>query len=86
MKDKDKNEKKDKIYYIIFGVIVCIALTIIAFAMLTQKPDEENPKEISYTELITKIDENAVEKIEMTVGSTAIKVKLKNEEEEKNAM
>ena len=82
MKDKDKNEKKDKIYYIIFGVIVCIALTIIAFAMLTQKPDEENPKEISYTELITKIDENAVEKIEMTVGSTAIKVKLKNEEEE----
>ena len=86
MKDKDKNEKKDKIYYIIFGVIVCIALTIIAFAMLTQKPDEENPKEISYTELITKIDENAVEKIEMTVGSTAIKVKLKNEEEEKNAI
>ena len=85
MKDKDKNEKKDKIYYIIFGVIVCIALTIIAFAMLTQKPDEENPKEISYTELITKIDENAVEKIEMTVGSTAIKVKLKNEEE-KNAI
>ena len=78
MKDKDKNEKKDKIYYIIFGVIVCIALTIIAFAMLTQKPDEENPKEISYTELITKI--------EMTVGSTAIKVKLKNEEEEKNAI
>ena len=53
MKDKDKNEKKDKIYYIIFGVIVCIALTIIAFAMLTQKPNEENPKEISYTELIT---------------------------------
>jgi cell division protease FtsH len=86
MKDKDKNEKKDKIYYIIFGVIVCIALTIMAFAMLTQKPDEENPKEISYTELITKIDENAVEKIEMTVGSTAIKVKLKNEEEEKNAI
>ena len=39
MKDKDKNDKKDKIYYIIFGVIVCIALTIIAFAMLTQKPD-----------------------------------------------
>lgn len=86
MKDKDKNEKKDKIYYIIFGVIVCIALTIITFAMLTQKPDEENPKEISYTELITKIDDNAVEKIEMTVGSTAIKVKLKNEEEEKNAI
>ena len=86
MKDKNKNDKKDKIYYIIFAIIVGVALAIITVAMLTQKPNEENSKEISYTELITKIDENAVEKIEMTVGSTAIKVKLKNEEEEKNAI
>ena len=54
--------------------------------MKDKNNNKENSKEISYTELITKINENAVEKIEMTVGSTAIKVKLKNEEEEKNAI
>ncbi len=58
-----------------------------SFCIATQKPDEENPsKELSYTELITKIDENAVEKIEMTVGSTAIKVKLKEWRRRKKAI
>jgi len=36
--------------------------------------------------LITKIGQNAVEKVEMTVGSTTVKVKLKNDEEEKEAI
>ena len=86
MKEKDKEKKKDKIYYAIFAVIVIIAAVIIAMSFINNNKKDENPKEMSYTELINKIDENAVEKIEMTVGSTSVKVKLKNEEEEKNAI
>ena len=83
---KDKNNNKDKIYYTIFSIIIIVIAVIIGFSLINRNNNKENSKEISYTELITKINENAVEKIEMTVGSTAIKVKLKNEEEEKNAI
>ena len=85
MKENEKNGKKDKIYYIIFAIVVLISVIIISLALWNKNSNSEE-KEISYTELITKIEQNAVEKIEMTVGSTSIKVKLKNEEEEKNAI
>ena len=84
MKDKNNNNK-DKIYYTIFTIITILAVLIITFGMLN-KNNNSSEKEISYTELITKIEENAVEEIEMTVGSTSIKVKLKNVEEKKNAV
>ena len=81
----NENKKNDKIYYTIFTVILLISAIVITFA-LANKNEKEDSKELSYTELINKIDENAVEKIEMTVGSTSIKVKLKNQEEEKKAI
>ncbi len=81
----NENKKNDKIYYTIFTVILLISTIVITFA-LANKNEKEDSKELSYTELINKIDENAVEKIEMTVGSTSIKVKLKNQEEEKKAI
>ena len=81
----NENKKNDKIYYTIFTAILLISAIVITFA-LANKNEKEDSKELSYTELINKIDENAVEKIEMTVGSTSIKVKLKNQEEEKKAI
>ena len=42
--------------------------------------------ELAYTDLIKKIDSKEVEKVEMTVGSTTVKVKLKNEEKEKKTI
>ena len=81
----NENKKNDKIYYTIFTVILLISAIVITFT-LANKNEKEDSKELSYTELINKIDENAVEKIEMTVGSTSIKVKLKNQEEEKKAI
>jgi len=83
MNNKEKDNKKDKIYYTIFSAIVIVCIIFIAMSLLNKDKGES---EIAYTELITKINENAVEKIEMTVGSTSITVKLKNEEEEKNAI
>ena len=84
MKNNEKNNK-DKIYYTIFTIVVLITSIIIIFALLNKNNKAED-NEITYTELITKIDQNAVEKIEMTVGSSSVKVKLKNEEEEKKAI
>ena len=84
MKNNEKNNK-DKIYYTIFTIVVLITSIIIIFALLN-KNNNADENEMTYTELITKIDQNAVEKIEMTVGSSSVKVKLKNEEEEKKAI
>lgn len=82
MKNNEKNNK-DKIYYTIFTIVVLITSIIIIFALLN-KNNNADENEMTYTELITKIDQNTVEKIEMTVGSSSVKVKLKNEEEKKN--
>ena len=45
---------------------------------------EEN--ELAYTELIKELSYGNVEKIEMKTGSTTIKVKMKNEEEDKTTI
>ena len=87
MKDKKKN--KDKIYYTILSVvaIICIAVLVYVFMFVNNKTDnKEDEKELAYTELIKKIDEKQVEKIEMSVGSTTVKVKLKDIEKEKNTI
>lgn len=83
MNNQEKNKKKDGIYYTIFSIVVLVCIVLIGMAFFNKKDDEN---EISYTDLITKINENAIEKIEMTVGSTSIKVKIKNEEKEKSAI
>ena len=48
---------------------------------LTTNSQKEKDNELAYTELIKKVDEGQVEKVEMTVGSTSVKVKLKGDEE-----
>jgi len=83
MKDKQKN--KNKIYYTILAIVALVCMGILVFA-LTSNKTEENEKELPYTELIKNIDEQKIEKIEMTVGSTSIKVKLKDVEEEKSSI
>ena len=45
--------------------------------------EEMEEKDLAYTELIKQITDGEIEKIEMTVGSTTLKVKQKNIEEEK---
>ena len=84
MENKNNNSKKDKknkMYYIILGIVAILLLSvIIIFSINNNKNSEE--KEIAYTELIKMIDNNEIEKIEMTVGSTTLKVTLVGEEEE----
>ena len=79
---KNKPNKKDNyLIVIIVLLIIAIALTISAFFVLQNKEKKEN---IAYTELLKDIEENKVEKIEMTVGSTNLKVTYKEREKEED--
>ena len=82
--NKPKQNKKTSIYFIIAGIILIIAIVAGIFWMNSKKDKEE--KTISYTDLIKQIDGGIIEKVEMTVGSTSIKVKIKDVEEEKEAI
>ncbi len=87
-KDKNKNEKKsDKKVWLIIAIIAIILITagIITFLLLN-KNDEKDENTLAYTDLIKEISYGNIEKVEMTVGSTTVKVKIKNEEEEKTAI
>ena len=82
--NKPKQNKKTSIYFIIAGIILIIAIVAGIFWMNSKKDKEE--KTISYTDLIKQNDDGVIEKVEMTVGSTSIKVKIKDVEEEKEAI
>ena len=82
--NKPKQNKKTSIYFVIAGIILIIAIVAGIFWMNSKKDKEE--KTISYTDLIKQIDDGVIEKVEMTVGSTTIKVKIKDVEEEKEAI
>jgi len=87
-KDKKKNKKRDELYYaIILAVAIVLLATIWIMYLNTQnKKEKVEEKELSYTELITKINEGRVEKVEMTVGSTTVKVTFKEKELQKNVV
>jgi len=84
MKNKDKKKNNFAIYLAI--EILLIVIVILAMIVINSKGNKSEDNKISYTELIKSIEEGTVEKIEMTVGSTSIKVKLKDEEENKEAI
>ncbi len=92
MEEKQKNnnknnEKNSKKQYILLSalVILMIILVIITYFMVVNE-NKVNEKELAYTELIKEMNEGNVEKVEMTVGSTTVKVKLKDVEKEKSAI
>ena len=88
-KDKNKNnnnskKNKKKIFYIILSVIlVILAVGVSVFGFIKYKKDKtkNDDNTVAYTKLIKDINENQIEKIEMTIGSTTIKVHYNNTEE-----
>ena len=88
MDEKQRNdEKKKNKQYILLGILVIVMIAVIAIMYFTlatnSNPDE---KELAYTELIEEVNAGNVESVEMTVGSTTVKVKLKDVEEEKTCI
>ena len=87
MKQKGKNQdkKNNKILIIVLLIALFIFLAMVVyFAFFSNKDLDEN--KLAYTELIKKVSDGEVEKIEMTMGSSSVTVKLKNEEKEKSSI
>ena len=85
--NKNNNGKKDNKLLIssIILIMITVFLAGIAIYVVTSKQDNDD-KTLAYTDLIKEMSYGNIEKIEMTVGSTSVKVKMKNEEEEKKAV
>ena len=85
MDEKQKNdEKKKNRQYILLGSLVVVMIAIIAIMyFMTASNSNPSERELAYTELIEEVNAGNVESVEMTVGSTTAKVKLKGVEEEK---
>lgn len=84
-KENNKNNKKNSMYFLM-GLFTILVITLMIFVLYKiNESNQDEEKHIAYTDLIKQINDEEIEKIEMTVGSTKIKVKLKNEEEEKRA-
>ena len=85
--DKNQNKKNDKkilISSIILGVILVIMVGISMY--FVSKNQNQDDKTLAHTDLIKEISYGNVEKIEMSVGSTSVKVKMKNVDEEKKSI
>ena len=91
MNKKQKQQPKDKkqsqkmwALIILLLVLFAILFGLAFYLMQNQKDSEENT--MAYTDLIKEISYGNIEKIEMTVGSTTVKVKQKNVDEEKTVI
>ena len=89
---KNDNEKKPnkalRILFNIVSTIIIVALASLTVFLVYKDQEKKNSEEykIAYTDLVKQIEEGKVEKIELTVGSTNLKVKLKDVEKEKTAI
>ena len=85
--NKNNNGKKDNKLLIssIILIMITVFLAGIAIYVITSKQDNDD-KTLAYTDLIKEMSYGNIEKIEMTVGSTSVKVKMKNQDEEKKAV
>ena len=87
-KDNNKNnEKKDKKLLIVIAILIVVLIGLIGAAFyLNSNKQEKDEKTLAYTDLIKELAYGNIEKVEMRTGSTTIKVKQKNVEEEKTAI
>ncbi len=83
--ENKKNKKKNKLplWQVILLILLIIGIIISSFYMAYEYKNQNDEKELAYTQLIENINKNEVEKIEMTTGSNSITVTLKGEGEEK---
>ena len=84
LKNNDNNKKSN--LGLIVAATLLIILTVVGVLFFINFNKENEDKNMPYTELLTKINEGSVEKIEMTEGSETAKVKLINEDEEKKVL
>lgn len=80
--NNDRQNKKNMILTAIGGVLIIIIISAIGIFLINQ--NKEDKDKISYTQFLRDIEEGRVENIEMTVGSTSLKVTYKDREKEED--
>ena len=83
-KNKQRNNKKGSeiSYYVLITILTLILIGGCVFVYFYSENKNEE-KQLSYTQLIKDIEEEKIEKVEMTYGSSTAKIKYKDVEEEK---
>ena len=84
--NKDDNKKDKKFLIGLISLLVILVIVIVATTFILKNNKDKQDTELAYTDLIKEISEGKIEKVEMTVGSTSIKVKVKDDEKEKNSI
>ena len=76
-------KNNNKIKNILYGILITIGILLTIFILiLNLKQNKKDDKTLSYTDLIKQVASRNVDKVEMTVGSTSLKVTLKNKIDE----
>lgn len=81
--NNNKNNRKQEWLYGLLALVSILFIIVVMIYTLTSN-NKEDDKTISYTDLIKQVAEENVKKVEMTTGSTSIKVTLKNKIEDKS--
>ena len=85
-KQNDNKKSNDKLLIVLTVIAIILVIIAIASVFLMQNKKEQDDNTLAYTDLIKEISNGNVEKVEMTVGSTTVKVKIKEQEEEKTSI
>ncbi|MBR2744160.1 MAG: ATP-dependent zinc metalloprotease FtsH [Clostridia bacterium] len=81
--ENKKNGNKGKKKYLIIAIVIIAIIAAAAYGIVkyNEHSKQKEDKTLAYTELMAKIQSDAVEKIEMKTKSSTVKVKLKDSEE-----
>ena len=85
-KDKNSNKENKKVVIYLTISIIILLMTAVGAIFYINNKNKEDEKTLAYTDLIKEVSYGNIEKIEMTTGSTTVKVKVKDEEEEKTSI
>ena len=77
-----KNNKKKIIYSIITIVLIAVLCATYYFMFFKKNDENEDEDKVAYTQLIKDINDNKIEKIEMTTGSSTVKLKYVGDTED----
>ena len=85
-KKKEEKQKNKKLWLLLLSLIIILILILGLTIFYMNDKDKKDEDILAYTDLIKEVSYGNIEKIEMRVGSTTVKVKQKNVEKEKNAI
>ena len=86
MENNKNKSKKEKLILSLSILAVLILILVGMMIFYITKNQNSDDKTLAYTDLIKEMSYGNIEKIEMTVGSTSVKVKIKNNDTEKKTI